>query len=128
MTMKLWQSYGAEHSLNLVIIGHFKEANLAEEFEDLVDETADFLRELNSFDVEEDRYDPQVMEYLSKKNIYCLTPQQLGHMLYDYSIDREGSDIKISSDDDINGFISLLINKGAKVEVFSAHDHPESDQ
>lgn len=126
--MKIWQSYGAEHSLNLVIIGHFKEVSLAEEFTELVDETAEFLRDIDHFDVEEDRFDPKVMDFLSKQNMYCLTPQQLGHLLYDYSIDRDGNDIKIYSDDDIHGFISLLIHKGAKVEVFSAHDHPEPEQ
>ena len=34
--MKLWTSYGAEHSLNLVIIGDFKEVVDAEEFGSLV--------------------------------------------------------------------------------------------
>ena len=125
--MKIWQSYGAEHSLSLVIIGHFKEVADAEEFRTLVEETTDFLREQNGFDVEADRYGSKVMDYLSGKKMYSLTPQQLGHFLYDYSIDVIGNDIRISSDDDLHGFISLMVNHGAKIEVFSTHDYQETD-
>ncbi len=125
--MKIWQSYGAEHSLNLVIIGHFKEVVDAEEFKTLVDSTADFLRGQDDFDVEADRYGNAVMDYLAGKDLYSLSPQQLGHFLYDYSIEVIGNDVHVSSDDDLHGLISLLINKGAKIEIFSAHDYPEVD-
>lgn len=33
--MKIWQGYGAEHSLNLVIVGTFKDVGDAEKFEAL---------------------------------------------------------------------------------------------
>jgi hypothetical protein len=57
-----------------------------------------------------------------------LTPQQLGHLLYDVHVSRQGKDVRISSDDDVNAYISLLIHQGAKVEVFSAHHHPENKE
>lgn len=126
--MKVWQSFGAEHSLNLVLIGHFKEPSDAEDLRRLINETANFLREQDSFDVEADRYSENVSDYLSNKNMFCLSPHQLGHLLYDYSMEVIGSDIHISSDDDLHGLISLMIHHGAKVEVFSAHNYPESDK
>jgi hypothetical protein len=124
--MKIWQGYGAEHSLNLVIVGEFKDAEKAENFEQLVSTISSFLcSDESNFDVDADRYGDEVLEFLSKQNLFCLSPQQLAHFMYDQSIERKGSKITISSDDDLNAFISLLIHEGAKVECFSAHDYPD---
>lgn len=122
--MKIWTSYGAEHSLNLVIIGHFKDASEAEEFELLISSLTNFLVDDADFDVDSDRFSPAVLDYLGKKNLYCLSPQQLGQLLYDMRLEREGNKISISSDDDLNALTTLLIHSGAKVEMFSAHDYP----
>ncbi|EJN3799491.1 hypothetical protein NPZ36_001002 [Vibrio alginolyticus] len=124
--MKIWQGYGAEHSLNLVIVGEFKDAEKAENFEQLVSTISSFLcSDESNFDVDTDRYGDKVLEFLSKQNLFCLSPQQLAQFMYDQSLERKGSKITISSDDDLNAFISLLIHKGAKVECFSAHDYPD---
>jgi len=125
--MKLWTSYGAEHSLNLVIIGSFKEVVDAEEFESLVSSLTEFLMNDKEFDVDSDRYSRGMLDYLGKKNLHCLSPQQLGQLLYDMNLEREGNKIVISSDDDLNALTSLLIHKGAKVEAFSAHDYPNEE-
>ena len=123
--MKIWKSYGAEHSLDLVIVGKFKDVTDAEEFVSLVDSLTEFLREQSEFDVDSDRFNTEVSEYLSRKNLYCLSPQQLGQLLYEMRVEQNGNEIKISSDDDLNALISLLIDKGAKVEAFSAHHYRE---
>lgn len=124
--MKIWQGYGAEHSLNLVIVGEFKDAEKAENFEQLVSTISSFLcSDESNFDVDADRYGDEVLEFLSKQNLYCLSPQQLAQFMYDQRLERKGSKITISSDDDLNAFISLLIHEGAKVECFSAHDYPD---
>jgi hypothetical protein len=124
--MKIWNSYGTEHSLNLVIIGRFKEAYEAEEFETLTTKVTNFLQENSEFDVDADRFDKNTLDFLSKENLFSLSPQQLGHLLYDVHLIRDGNEVRIGSDDDVNAFISLLIHKGAKVEVFSAHEYPEN--
>jgi hypothetical protein len=36
--MKIWKGYGSEHSMNLVMIGHFKEACDAREAKRLIDQ------------------------------------------------------------------------------------------
>ncbi|GAB2190492.1 hypothetical protein MAH1_21000 [Sessilibacter sp. MAH1] len=126
--MKIWNSYGAEHSLNLVIIGLFKEEHEAEEFETLTNKVTSFLHENSEFDVEADRFDKKTLAFLGKENLFSLSPQQLGHLLYDVHLTRDGNEVRISSDDDVNAFISLLIHKGAKVEVFSAHEYPENER
>ncbi|TYT74387.1 DUF6375 family protein [Desulfobotulus mexicanus] len=124
--MKIWNNYGSEHSLNLVIIGSFKEEHEAEAFEQLTDKITRFLSENSEFDVDADRFDRKTLDFLGKENLFSLTPQQLGHLLYDVHVSRHGKEIRVSSDDDVNAFVSLLIHKGARVEVFSAHDYPES--
>ena len=128
--MKIWQSYGSEHSLSLVIIGKFKEDSAAEEFVRQSNAISNFLAERereDKFDFRATRYGSETLNFLSEKNINCLTPEQLGHFLMDNHIERRGNEVHISSDDDIMGFISLLIHYGAKVETFSAHDYPESE-
>ncbi|WP_444926940.1 DUF6375 family protein [Microbulbifer sp. TRSA002] len=124
--MKIWNSYGSEHSLNIVIIGRFKEEHEAEAFEKLTDKVTRFLNDNSEFDVEADRFDRKTLDFLNKENLFSLTPQQLVHLLYDVHVSRHNKEIHINSDDDVNAFISLLIHKGAKVEVFSAHDYPEN--
>lgn len=126
--MKIWNSYGSEHSLNLVIIGSFKEEHEAEEFEKFIEKITNFLSENSEFDVEADRFDKKTSDFLSKENLFSLTPQQLGHLLYDVHVTRHGKKVRVSSDDEVNAFISLLIHQGARVEVFSAHNYPEDEK
>lgn len=124
--MKIWNSYGTEHSLNLVIIGRFKEDREAERFEGALSRISEFLENNSEFEQEIDRFDDKTFEFLAKENLYSLSPQQLGHLVCDVRVSRDGKDIHIWSDDDVNAFISLLVHNGAKVEVFSAHDYPEN--
>jgi hypothetical protein len=124
--MKVWKSYGSEHSLNLVIIGRFKDVSDAEEFKVLSESIESFLRGVENFDVETDRFPPEIFDFLSDKKIFYLAPHQLGHFLYDKSIEIKGNELRVFSDDDLHGFITAMVHYGAKVEVFSAHDHPES--
>ena len=53
--MKIWNSYGAEHSLNLVILGKFKDVTHAEEFKTMLDSLTNFLRKESSFDIDAER-------------------------------------------------------------------------
>lgn len=124
--MKIWQGYGAEHSLNLVIVGTFKDVSDAEKFEALTSTITDFLQSSDSnFDVDSDRFSKEVLSFLSDQNLFCFSPQQLAQFLYDLRVERKGSKVLISSDDDLNALISLMIHKGARVESFSAHDYPD---
>ena len=123
--MKVWQSYGAEHSMKLVIIGQFKEVEEAEEFKTLVDSLTNFLSKQKDYDMDSDRFSKEVLDFLREINIYSLSPQQLEQFLLDKSLEQNGNEIRITSDDDLNAYFSLLILKGAKVEAYSTHDYPE---
>ena len=72
--MKIWQGYGAEHSLNLVIVGEFKDVEKAENFEQLVSTISSFLcSDESNFDVDADRYGDEVLEFLRKQNLFCFS-------------------------------------------------------
>lgn len=126
--MKIWNSYGAEHSSNLVMIGTFKQASDAEEVKELIDSLFDNLRNLIDLDFNKDRYDDEVRNFLTSKNVYNLSPQDLCQFLFDISVDLQGNEIRVTTDEeDVSGIQKLMIHNGARVEVFSAHDYPESN-
>lgn len=129
--MKIWQSYGAEHSMNLVIIGKFKNVTDAEIYENEAKALTCFLRELESkkkFEFDSDYFPNEVIEYLRKEKIGFPSVQELEHFLYDFTLDRKENEIHITSNDNVNALITFMIHKGAKVEVFSAHDYPSDEE
>lgn len=128
--MKVWKSFGSEHSQNLVLIGKFKTTGEAEDFKEKFDDLTGFLVDQEAsgnLSYDADRFNKPLMDYLSQNKIYHLSPQLLMQLIYDINVLVSGNEIHATSDDDLNALISLLLDKGAKVEVFSAHDYPEQE-
>ena len=126
--MKIWQSYGSEHSMNLVMIGRFKQESDAEKAEELLDCLFEKVLSLAESDLYEDRFIGDVSDLLRSKNIHYLSPNELTQFRYDVSFKRKGNQIRFISDEqDVSAMLKLMLMEGAKVEVFSAHDYPESD-
>ncbi|MBK8972113.1 MAG: hypothetical protein IPM37_12330 [Hahellaceae bacterium] len=124
--MKVWQSYGSEHSANLVMIGRFKEESEAGEVKELLDFLFAKLPDLVDFDVNEDRYNSEAAKLLQSKNIYYLSPTELIQFRYEISYTQSGNEIRFTTDeDDVSGLLKLMLHNGAKLEVFSAHNYPE---
>tara|TARA_R110002072_G_scaffold171703_7_gene325467 strand:- start:6805 stop:7185 length:381 start_codon:yes stop_codon:yes gene_type:complete len=124
--MKVWRSYGSEHSMNLVMIGRFQKEADARETKDLLDKLFDKLPEMVDFDVNRDRYSDDVLEFLNAINLFALTPTELVQFRYDISVELLSDEIRVTTDeDDVSGIIKVMLQKGAKIEVFSAHDYPE---
>ena len=126
--MKIWQSYGSEHSMNLVMIGRFKQESDAKRVEELFGSLLEKLRGLPESDIKEDRFTRDVREFLISKNVHYLAPNELRQFLYDVSFECNGSEIRVTTDEyDFSAALKIMIIEEAKVEVFSAHDYPESD-
>lgn len=126
--MKIWNSYGTEHSMNLVMIGRFKTEEAARKIEETIEALQKQLPEHISTDSSERRFPESVSALLREHNCYIFHPVELQHFLYDISVRREGDTISMWTDEsEISGFIKLMLEGGAKVEVFSRHDHPEQD-
>jgi hypothetical protein len=46
--------------------------------------------------------------------------------MFDVSVDIKGSKVVITTDEsEVSAFIKVLLDKGAKVEIYSSHDYPE---
>ena len=126
--MKIWKSYGSEHSMNLVMIGSFKEEDDAEKVEEILRPLFEKLQSLPDSDVYEDRFSDDVKELLLSKNINYLSPQELTQFRYDGRFERKGKKILYTTDEvDVSATLKVMLMEGAKVKVFSRDDHQESD-
>lgn len=129
--MKIWKGYGSEHSMNLVMIGHFKEARDAEEVKQLLDQLArqvkDDADESQSNTAPQDWFTDRMLELLRAANLYILGPAELEQLLYDVQVDVDGNKVVITTDEvDVSAFLKVLLDNGARVEVYSAHDYPNT--
>lgn len=131
--MKIWYNFGSEHSMNLVIIGTFKETTDLSGIKDIFDQISFQVRQ----DIENgiikigeettDKYSEEMLNYLSETNIGSITPWDLEDFAYDFDITLEKDKIVLTTEEaNISSFIKILIEKGAKLEIFSAHNYPNS--
>jgi hypothetical protein len=130
--MKIWQGYGSEHSANLVMIGHFKDVTSATKAKEIIDRISEQASEdYGAGDIETDgstmRYTKAMMEVLETVKVYNVGPPELEQFVYNVYVDLKGDQIRITTDEsDVTAFIKVLLNNGARVEVFSAYDYPEA--
>jgi len=126
--MKIWNGYGSEHSMNLVMIGHFKSSEDAEKTQKLIQKLTDGLKDKIDIGTHQDRFSDEVHNLLNEEKCYILTPSELEHFLYENDIRVEGDKIILKTEEfDVSAFFKLMIEEGAKVEIYSAHDYPEAE-
>jgi hypothetical protein len=127
--MKIWQSMGSEHSMNLVMIGRFDEATDAETVKGIIDKliataTADAASGNLDYGGRTTRYSDQMQATLADLELYSLAPHELEQFTYDVDVTRRGNRLVIKTDEvEVQAFLKVLLFKGARIEVFSAHDH-----
>lgn len=128
--MKIWNGYGSEHSMNLVLIGRFKRAQDAEKVEKDIDKLSAQAAKDDSYSIpfarsENQRFSDDMLSLLCSLNLNTLGPADLGQLVSDHHLSREGDRITVTTDEaEVSAFVKLFIEAGAKVEVFSAHDYP----
>ena len=125
--MKIWNSYGSEHSSNLVMIGTFKEVTSAKRAEEIIDEITAFM--IDSEDDHEDAisFSDSALALLQKVRLHSLRPAELAQFRYDVTTERKNNKVVITTDEyDVSGFLKILIDEGARVEVYSAHLNPDT--
>jgi len=128
--MKVWNGYGSEHSMNLVMVGQFKSIESAEKAKELIDNLKDGLYDKIDVDVENrlTRFPDEVMELLRGLDFYDLRPSELEQFLYDNSVEIEGDKIIFKTEEsDVSAFLKILVHKGAKVQVYTAHEYPDEE-
>jgi ribosomal 50S subunit-associated protein YjgA (DUF615 family) len=128
--MKIWNEYGSEHSMNLVLIGKFKRAQDAEKVEKDIDRLSAQAAKDDSHSIafaksEDQRFSGEMLALMCSLNLNTLGPADLEQLVSDHSLRREGDRITVTTDEaEVSAFVKLFIEAGAKVEVFSAHDYP----
>ncbi len=130
--MKIWRLFASEHSANLVMIGRFKEVSEATKAKELIesiiaqvraDENAGLLKIGDT----SDRYTDGMRELFQKVDVYTIGPAEVEQFAYDVTVNVRGKEVVLTTDEvDVSAFLKVLVDKGARVEVYSAHGYPES--
>jgi len=122
--MKIWNSNSVEHSAKLKIIATFKSVNDAKE-------AAEIFNVILNCEQREGKgqltFSEEMMEILNRYNFNPLNGKDLEQFDYFYPLETEGNKIVVDTDElEIQALMKVLLDKGAKVEVYSKHDYPEN--
>ena len=108
------------------MIGKFKDVGSAEKAKAAIDEITAFMRVRDEDSRDADHYSDGVLAVLRKVEFHSCAPMELEQFTYDMSAELKGDQIVITTDEpDISAFLKLLIEKGARVEVYSSNDYPD---
>jgi hypothetical protein len=128
--MKIWYGYGSEHSMDLVMIGRFKDVRAASGAKEALDRLTEQVRAderagLIEIDQTTDRFTDGVLALLQEVHVHILTPGELAQFAYDFSATLDDTEIVLKTEEsEVSAFLKVLLAKGARVEVYSAHQHP----
>lgn len=129
--MKIWTGYSSEHSMNLVLIGKFKQVKDAEAVADIIKKLGEQASKDDAYAIahappEDQRFSDGMLALIQQFQLYTLAPEELGQFNFEHSVEQDDNTIKISTDEaDVSAFIKLFVESGARVEVYSAHDYPD---
>jgi hypothetical protein len=130
--MKVWRMFGSEHSANLVMIGRFKEVSDAAKAKEVIDAIiaqvqADEGAGRMKIGGAVDRYTDGMLALLQQVEVHTIGPAEIEQFAYDVTVKVEGTDVVLTSDEiDVSAFLKALLDQRARVEVYSAHDYPET--
>lgn len=126
--MKIWNGYGSEHSMNLVMIGVFKDALSADTAELLIKRITAKVRDssIGSTVEKKNKYTSELFELMEQENIYYISPLEFEQFLFEVKLTKDHDKLKfVTDEDDISAFIKIMLHREAKIEIYSAHDYPE---
>jgi hypothetical protein len=130
--MKIWYQHGSEHSANLVMIGHFETATEATKAKEIIEalsvqvakDQADKTLILGS---PSERFGRAMLDLLGRLNVSSIGPRELEQFAYDVNVTLQGNDLVLTTEElDISAFLKVMFLKGARVEVYSAHNYPDT--
>lgn len=130
--MKIWYQHGSEHSANLVMIGRFVDATEAAKAKEIIDAlTEQVAKDQESgalvIGSPSDRYGREMLDLLGRLNVASIGPAELEQFAYEVKVDVEDQSVVITTDElDIAAFLKVLFLRGARVEVYSAHNYPDT--
>lgn len=132
--MKIWRGYGSEHSSDIVMIGRFKTVVDAAQAKRIIDRLTKQVRADVEAGLMQESDPPQhftdhIMELFKEVNTYIVAPAELAQFNYEFSVRVEGDTVVLTTEEyDVSAFLKVLVNGGARVEVFSRHDYPPAKE
>ncbi|WP_369244368.1 DUF6375 family protein [Streptomyces sp. R41] len=127
--MRIWNGYGSEHSMNLVLIGRFQTvtgAQAAEERMEALRALAEAAWSDDDWRGYDERMPRELADELVKLKLYDLGRSDVDIYALDHSVTREAETVRVwTEESDVQGFLKVLLHYGAKVEVFSRHEWDE---
>jgi UDP-N-acetylmuramyl pentapeptide synthase len=74
------------------------------------------------------RFNERLLEILKKANIYIIGAHEFEQFAYEFNVKVDGDKVVLKTDEsDVSAFLKVLVHEGAKVEVYSAHNFPDSE-
>jgi hypothetical protein len=75
-----------------------------------------------------ERYTDGMLDLLGKVNIHSIGPTELEQFAYDVTVKVENNQVVMTTEEiDVSAFMKVLLDMGARVEVYSAHYYPETE-
>lgn len=123
--MRIWHSYGSEHSMDLVLVGTFETVSGAEAAVERMDALKTLAEAAWSDDDWRRPDEPmpdQLADGLRRLKLYEMGRFDVDIYADEHTVERKGSTVRVWTDEsEFQGFVKVLIHLGARVEVFSRH-------
>jgi hypothetical protein len=124
--MRIWHSYGSEHSMDLVLVGTFETVSEAETAADAM-KALKALAETAWSDDDWTRRDGRMpaalARELAKLSLYDMGRPDVDIYAFDHTVERTESTVRVRTEEtDVQGFLKVLVGFGARVEVFSRYN------
>lgn len=130
--MKIWYGYGSEHSMNLVMIGEFEDMKSAADAMRVINDiTGQVDADVDAGHIEigehTERFSDEMLNLLIDLNVLTVGVDEVQQFAYDVNVKHEGSSIVVTTDEaDVSAFLKVMLHKGARVQIYSAHDFPDT--
>ncbi|MBL9118867.1 MAG: hypothetical protein JNL80_02995 [Phycisphaerae bacterium] len=123
--MKIWYQHGSEHSANLVMIGHFRDATEATKAKEVIDAISKQVAEDQRTGAlvigsPSERFGKEMLDVLRRLNIGAIGPHELEQFAYDVAVKVEEDKVVVTTDEfDISAFLKVMFLRGARIEVYA---------
>jgi Family of unknown function (DUF6375) len=116
--MKIWCQFGSEHSANLVLI---IEALSSQVIEEVKNGTL-------ALGTPPERFGKEMLDLLGRLDVTMIGLGDLEQFAYEYTVTVKGKQVVLTTEEyDIASFLKVMIAQGARIEVYSAHNYPDTD-
>jgi len=112
------------------MIGRFKDASDAMQAKAVIDRLTEQVNtevEAGNMEIGEHKadYSDEMLDRLINENIMSIGPAELQQLAYEVDVEVEDDRLVMTTEEiDVSVFLKVLLDKGARVEVYSAHNYP----